>query len=87
MTDDPKIADRLRKSYTFGKTVSEIIVESEPEQAEQVIEPPAPEPEPNKYKYASYHELISAAQERGIEASGSRKEIEELLMEYDNEYK
>ncbi len=65
-TKDPLIAEKLRKSSTFGKTVREITENIE-----------APDPSAD-YVSLKYHELLKLAQDAGMEKTFGKKK-EELI--------
>lgn len=69
-TDDIAIAERMRRSYPFGKTVREAF----------------DNPQKNKYSRMQYSELVALAKELGVDSTGNRQTIIERLLEYDNEY-
>lgn len=69
-TDDISLAERMRRSYPFGKTVKE----------ESYC------PQKSKYSRMQYSELVALAKERGVDSTGNKQIIIEGLLEYDNEY-
>lgn len=74
-TSDNDVAERLRKSYTFNKTVREI------------NEDKVSKPQSDGYDRLSYSDIVSMCKDRGLNGSGKRAEILSRLRAYDNERK
>jgi hypothetical protein len=74
ITSDEDEAERLRKSYTFNKTIHEIKEESKPS-------------EPDTLDTCSYADLSSLCKERGIPANGRGTVLKKRLREWESERK
>lgn len=90
-TQDPEIAERLRKSATFNRTVHEFRVDEPPKPEPEPISEPEPEPVIHEFKVdakdtsynimsspladLTYNELKAMAKQKNLRATGTKIDL------------
>lgn len=89
-TNDDDVAERLRNSATFGKTVKEIDEDYQPE--EETLEDETPEEEEpldeesTQYETMSTANLVKLCKKRDLQPTGRREALIVRLCGWDNEH-